>query len=635
MLILFLLLFPLLIAGALLLCRKQKVAGVLIRTSVVLIIAAVIVFVVQNFGHSVRVDASGKEWISYLMLGIELIMSLYIVYVGVKSRNWLLSLFSAAQIILLFVFTFGFEHGVAEHDLLHIDILSMIMILIIGIIGGLICIYTIRYMKEYHVHHTDVKDRRWTFYGVLFIFLAAMFGLVMSNDMVYMLFFWEITSFCSYLLIGYTKTAEAKKNSEFALLVNVGGGLAFTIAIMIFGIGYGVDDLASLSTLSAKVPLVALAVFLLAIAGLTKSAQMPFSKWLLGAMVAPTPSSAMLHSSTMVKAGVYLIIRIAPLLGSSLPGVLVTAIGGLTFLFAAMLAVSQRDAKKLLAYSTVSNLGLIVTCAGINTPESIWAAIMLIVFHAVAKSLLFLTVGSTEYQLGSRQVEDMDGLYHVSFNLTMLLTIGIAGMFLAPFGMLISKWAAMKAFLDSGNVLVVLIVAFGSTITLFFWAKWLGRLVANNHHVHAEPYVMKPDEKVSLFTLAALVILACLLHPLVSRYAIVPYIDANMHMHFAPPIGTLSTTLILLMLGLLFLAPTILIPLYKRHKVQSTSIYMAGENTGDNESFYGSMGQVRKAELRNWYMEDMFGDKVWVGKSTVITAAILGLGFVMLFLRLF
>jgi len=139
----------------------------------------------------------------------------------------------------------------------------------------------------------------------------------------------------------------------------------------------------------------------------------------------------------------------------------------------------QKRRKKILAYSTISNLGLIVTCAAIGTQESLWAAILLLIFHSISKSLLFLTGGSVEHQIGSRNVEDMDILLQVSRRLSVYMIVGIAGMFLAPFGMLISKWVAMKAFIDSKNILTVIILGYGSATTLFYWTKWMGKLVAN------------------------------------------------------------------------------------------------------------------------------------------------------------
>ena len=150
-------------------------------------------------------------------------------------------------------------------------------------------------------------------------------------------------------------------------------------------------------------------------------------------MVAPTPTSALLHSSTMVKAGVYLLIRLAPVLAGNISGEMVTLVGGLTFLITSFIAISQSDTKKVLAYSTMSNLGLIVACAGIGTYESIWAAILLLIFHSVSKSLMFLSVGAIEHIIGSRDIEDMHGLIIRLPEMTLIMVIGIAGMFLAPF----------------------------------------------------------------------------------------------------------------------------------------------------------------------------------------------------------
>lgn len=605
----------------------QKIRGVVVRIGSVAVMFTSIVFVAVQFNDIMIVDLSEYAWIKYMMLLIEIIVAAYILWVGMKHRKYLVIVFSCVQICLMIWFEFTEAHHIQTSQSIYIDKLSILMIAIIGIIGSFICIYAVEYMKEYHHHHSEFQDRQRMFFMVLFLFMSAMFGVVICNDMVMMLFFWEITSLCSFLLIGYTKTEEAIINSFTAITINVFGGLCFAVGIVIMGIGYKVLDFNSMLELGSSTPAITGAVFLIACAGLTKSAQMPFSKWLLGAMVAPTPTSAMLHSSTMVKAGVYLIIRLAPMLGANAAGISITLVGGVTFFVTAVLAVSKTDAKKILAYSTISNLGLIVACAAIDTAEALWAAIMLIVFHAIAKSLLFLSVGSTEHQLGSRNVEDMDGLFRISRTLTMLLVIGIAGMFVAPFGMLISKWAAMKAFVDSNNIILIMLVAYGSTLTLFFWTKWMGKLIANAHRKSPTSYIMRNDEKVSLYTLAAMVVGVCVVHPIISSEIIIPYIDSNLHISFNSPIDPISTTIIILMMCVLFILPVILIPFYRNHRVKSTSTYLAGENTGDDESFYGSMGEVRQLELRNWYMKDIVKESKYLHISYLICALLLVAGF--------
>ncbi len=225
------------------------------------------------------------------------------------------------------------------------------MSLIIGIVGCLICVYALGYIKkDYNRHHLDYKDRRYFFFGMLFLFLGAMMGLIFSSNLIWIYFFWEITSICSFLLIGYNQTDEAMENSFKALSMNLLGGLGFAVAIAYAAISLqviNIQDLVALAVSSdAKAGLALIPVVFLAFAGLTKSAQLPFSGWLLGAMVAPTPTSALLHSATMVKAGVYLLIRLAPAMEGNLAGTMVTTIGGFTFLVTSMLAISRMTERR-------------------------------------------------------------------------------------------------------------------------------------------------------------------------------------------------------------------------------------------------------------------------------------------------
>jgi hypothetical protein len=190
------------------------------------------------------------------------------------------------------------------------------------------------------------------------------------------------------------------------------------------------------------------AMALLCFAGITKSAQMPFSSWLIGAMYAPSPTSALLHSSTMVKAGVFLLLRLSPAITGSAVGYLVAFVGLGTFLFVSLVAVTEQNTKKVLAYSTIGSLGLIVGCAGIGTPELAWVGVMIIIFHALAKGLLFLVVGTIENRLYTKDMENFDTLLSRLPGVSVLALAGMAGMFIAPFGIVIAKWAAIRAFLQ-------------------------------------------------------------------------------------------------------------------------------------------------------------------------------------------
>jgi ech hydrogenase subunit A len=624
-----LILFPLLAALLIFITRNDTARDMIVRISAVITAVLTLAVVFLYFKNGISFTCACGKTIDYIIAAVEIIVAVYIISSGIKNKKYLVSLFSLIQTPLILWFEFTQKEGIEIQSAIVMDKLSAIMVLVVGIVGSLICIYAVGYLKWYHNHHVHYKVRKGFFLSVLFLFLSAMFGLVLSNNLSWIYFCWELTTLCSFLLIGYNKTKDAKNNSYRALAINLGGGLAFAAAIIYIGIKFNTLELSELINMKPEAA-VLVPVFLLSLAALTKSAQLPFCSWLLGAMVAPTPSSALLHSATMVKAGVYMIIRLAPLLGNTSVGRIVTLVGGVTFLACSLMAISRSDAKKILAYSTIANLGLIVVCASVGTQESIWAAILLIIFHAVSKSLLFMAVGSIEHQIGSRNVEDMDILLDVSRRLSLYMMIGIAGMFLAPFGMLISKWVAMKAFIDSNNILIVIILAYGSAATLFYWSKWMGKLVSNANVKKHEKQSFHLDEEVPIFVLAVLVVVSCFSFPVISEYALIPYLTGLFHTSATIPIGTSDVKLMLYMLSMLIILPLSFIPIYKNDKRRIAPIYMAGENVGDNETFYASMGVRRKVELRNWYIRKYFDVKVLTLWSNIISAAILVVGAILL-----
>ena len=569
-----------------------------------------------------------NDLIKYGMLLIEIGMAIFIIFISVRHKKYLTVFLVSLQTpaIIWFELTHG-DINVGS-DIL-IDRFTIIMVMITGVIGSLICVYALSYMKDYHHHHGDIKDNRTLFFFLLFLFLSAMFGLVLSNNLIWMFFFWEVTTLCSFLLIGYTRAKIAVKNSFTALVMNLIGGFGFVAAIIYMGFNFGTVELDKLVLLGRAGTDVLIPVVLLAIAGLTKAAQMPFSGWLLGAMVAPTPSSALLHSSTMVKAGVFLIIRLAPVLGFNIAGIMVMLVGGITFLFASFIAISQTDAKKVLAYSTIANLGLIVACGGVGSYEATWAGILLIIFHAIAKSLMFLSVGTVEHNMGSRDIEDMHGLIVKLPEMAIVMTIGIAGMFLAPFGMLISKWAALKAFIDSNNILIILILAFGSAATLFYWTKWLGKLVAVLNRSERLPSHIRKDEWFSLITHAVLTIAVCFAFPLIAAYLIEPYLAGAFGMQWVIVISSGNINIMSLMLGMILLIPLGLYAFVTTSEEKIVTSYMSGVNQGDNRAFIDSFGRTKPLYLTNWYMEEYFGEKRLTIYGIIATAAVITVIFLM------
>lgn len=625
--ILFLIFFPMIIALILLVSKEDKVRDIVVKIAALAIAAVSIVTAVLFFKSGGQNFAAHVEAVNYIMMAIEAALAIYIIYMGIKHKKYLASLFAIIQTPLLIWFELTEGHHIAVQNNMYVDRLSVIMILIIGIVGSLITVYALGYMKDFQHHHSDEPDRRPWFFFVMFIFLGAMVGLVTSNNLIWMYFFWEITSLSSFWLIGLTKTEEATNNAFRALIMNLGGGLGFAIGIVILGKLFGTIELSTMLVIgSVYGELVAVPAAFFAFAGITKAAQMPFNSWLLGAMVAPTPTSALLHSSTMVKAGVFMIIKLAPVLGmSNFAGIMTMMVGGITFLMATFAAVSQSNAKRVLAYSTIANLGLIVTCGGIGTAEAVWAGVMLIIFHAVTKSLLFLCVGTAEHNIGSRDIEDMDGLFVKMPKLAGFMLIGIAGMFLAPFGMLISKWAAMTAFVDSGNVILVAIICFGSAVTAFYWIKWMGKLsgiVAGEERIDQNVH---KEETFVHATLVVLTILVCLLFPLVSMYMLVPYLEVVFGGLSAMILSADNMIIMVVMVAVLVLLTGLF---FGKTNKKIVPIYLAGVNKGDNLTYQGSMGKDVEFKLRNWHMEKYFGEKKMnlIGGIACTVMLVLGIG---------
>ncbi|MGN0138592.1 MAG: proton-conducting transporter membrane subunit, partial [Candidatus Methanomethylophilaceae archaeon] len=392
------------------------------------------------------------------------------------------------------------------------------------------------------------------------------------------------------------------------LILNLIGGIAFLAASMILASQCGLLELDALLLSDTADKYILLPVALLCLAGIVKSAQMPFHTWLLGAMVAPTPTSALLHSSTMVKAGVFILLKLSPLLQDNLVGYMVMTVGGLTFLLASMAAISQTNAKRVLAYSTIANLGLIVACAGVGTPEAAWAGVMLTVFHAITKSLLFLCVGTAEHHIGSRDIEDMDGLFDRMPRLARIMLVGIAAMFLAPLGMLISKWAAMTSFVDSEYIVLIACIVFGSAVTSFYWTKWMGKLAVVATGKDNVERTVHIQENVVLGTLVVLTVAVCALFPLMSEHMIVPWLESAFIYVPDTLAVALSGSNMLILLVMLLALILIFVPFFGRGtKRRIVPNYLSGEGLSNN-TYNGSMGATVEVGLRNWYMTDWFGE---------------------------
>ena len=605
----FLILFPLVVAGVLLVVRNNRARNVIVGASALVIGLASVWLVVSYLGAPWITYDFYSPVVDYVCMAVSVLIAAAILYFGIKYKNLWACVLAAVQVVGSLVFEFGFAHDVLVIEGLYLDSLSLLMAFIIGVIGSGICVYALGYMEDFQAHEPEgAKDRRPTFFALMFVFLAAMFLIVFSNNMLWLFTGWEITTVCSFLLIGFTRTEEAIKNAFRQIIMNLLGGIAFLAALYVMAIQFNTLSFLEFLQIGIANPgMVVLPVTALAFAGLTKAAQMPFHTWLLGAMVAPTPTSALLHSSTMVKAGVFLLIKLAPIMmACPVPSVMVILVGGLTFLFCSFMAISQSNAKRVLAYSTIANLGLIVACAGVGTPEAVWAAAFLVLFHAIAKSLLFLCVGTAEHHIGSRDIEDMDLLFERMPRLARFMMLGILCMFIAPFGMLLAKWATLVSFADTGQVALIVLLAFGSAATFMFWAKWLGKLsgiAARPENVEAKVH---SSEWVAIMVMAVLVILCCIGLPIISWAVVEPYIYSV----FGTVGQDISSSNLWIASILSAFIAVVLFAGLGRSKAKKVDIYLAGVSRDNAErTFSNSLSGESTASARNWYLEGIFGEK--------------------------
>ncbi len=625
-LVLFLIVFPLVLSLVMPVLKNQTIRNMAVMAGMLGVLAGAVALLVVNFHQDVRYYPFESVIIDKAMLLLEIVVGGYLFYQGFRAKRPAIAALVLAQVLLMVVFELAYGHQLKAEYNLFLDRLSVLMALVVGVVGGLICLYAIGYMKDFHSHyHNELQDRRRFFFFTLFLFLSAMFGVIFSNNLIWLYFFWEITTLCSFLLIGYKQNEESRNNAFRALFYNLIGGLAFAVGIVVLYFSSRNIELHKVMAMGKGAAL--LPVALISVAGLTKSAQLPFSSWLLGAMVAPTPVSAMLHSSTMVKAGVYIILRFASVLQGTYAGVLLGMIGGVTFLAGSMIAITCSDAKKILAYSTIANLGLIVLCAGVGTYEAIWAAALLILFHAVAKCLLFLCVGTIEHRIHSRDIEDMSALILSMPKLSIMMQIGMCGMFLAPFGMLISKWVVLKALVDS-NPLLAIFVVFGSSASLLFWVKWMGTLLVvtgekDNLEEHVSGY-----EWTSLTVMSFLTISVCLFFPLLSSVLIEPYVIEIYGKTVAMSSGNI--VIMSIMLGMVLLFPLSFFNYGKRVKV--VDAYLGGANNETHTQFRGSADMVRNMTMKNYYLERYFGETMLFKYSSISCLILIVVMFMVVYL---
>lgn len=377
------------------------------------------------------------------------------------------------------------------------DSLAALFSLIVLGVGALVLLYCWGYF--------DSNAGRLSAFGAeLVAFAMAMFGLVISDNILLMYVFWEITSILSFLLVGYYgERASSRRSAGQALMVTTLGGLAMLVGIILMGTQTGVwrfSEIPAYSSSWADVPYISAAAALILAGALSKSAIAPTHFWLPGAMAAPTPVSAYLHSAAMVKAGIYLVARLSPdlnVVGSWY--LIIIPLGMLTMLMGGWMALRQKDLKLILAYGTVSQLGFIISVVGIGTREALLAGLALTVAHSLFKATLFMTVGAIDHTTGTRDIRKLSGLWRKQPILFAVAAVSAASMAGIPplFGF-IAKETALDTVLNEqmlhgmpGRLMLAGIVL-GSIFTMAYSCYFLYEAFATKHSKFPEANGVSP-----------------------------------------------------------------------------------------------------------------------------------------------
>lgn len=393
-----------------------------------------------------------------------------------------------------FIVIWDFMPRIGMNFAVHLDGLSLLFASLITGIGALVVLYSITYLSK--------SESLGNFYCYLLMFMGAMLGVVLSDNLLMLYLFWELTSISSFLLIGYWRDKQSSiYGAQKSLLITVFGGLMLLggfISLYLAGNSWSITSLIQNADTIQSSPYFILAMVLILIGAMTKSAQFPFHIWLPDAMEAPTPVSAYLHSATMVKAGIYLVARTTPIFAISGGFVwTVTAIGLITLFWASFNAVKQQDLKGILAFSTVSQLGMIMSMLGIGAVSyhysgessqlflaSIIAAVFHLINHATFKGALFMITGTIDHEVGTRDIKKLGGLMTImpiSCTFTIITALSMAGV--PPFNGFLSKELFLTAMFDAHSVdvfslstlgyLLPVVAIVGSIFTFVYSFKYI------------------------------------------------------------------------------------------------------------------------------------------------------------------
>ena len=590
-------LIPIAISALLLGLPKNLTRIVTVAGAVVLSVLAVYLYIQAGSGP---IRFAVPAIVDQLVTIVDFVLLAYIIGIGVMQKHPLISILAIIQVIALaYLVTKMPETHIVQF---YVDKLSMFMFILVNVISSVIAIYSLKYIDEENCS----QFRKKYFISTIFWFIAAMNLLAAADNLEYFYLFFKLTTIASYLFIRFRKDELSKKNARTALWMNQFGGITIlaAIAYSIFTPQYGYPFFSDLIAKGNAVGIM-MPFALLGIAGMVKGAQYPFSKWLIGAMVAPTPVSALLHSSTMVKIAPFIMLRISPVIRGTSVATAIIALTAFVFVAAAIGALAQDTFKKILAHSTIALLALMILMAAVGTPVAVTAALILILFHGLSKGLLFLNAGVLENVFHLKQTSDMSKLGEVGPFTALVVAIGFMSLLLPPFGAFIGKWfsietigAATSGFKIIGALVLVCIATGGAVLSLLYF-KVLGAMISRTGESDKVKFEHIPPIYKSTLTFLLFALLICTMAlPWLLPYYFAPVAADASGLTVIPvgmegttiSIGSIHLPLIPMLIALVLLPLGIIAAMFVRFKnVDRVKEYICGEKVEYNfASFYFS-----------------------------------------------
>lgn len=573
---------PVIISGLLLILPKSISRILIIGASILLSGIALYLFVAMSDPYHFGV----APFINKVVACADLLLLLYFGWIAINKKSWLVGVMTLLQLGTLIYLLSKIP---AEHEMqFMVDKLSVFMFLLINVISSLIAIFSMQYIDA----EPCSSFRKKYFLSIIYWFIAVMNLIVAADNMEYFFLFFELTTLASFLFIAFRKDEQGVKNALTALWMNQIGGLAILIAILFIAYnGYGAATFSNLLAHSSATGIL-LPLALLSVAALIKGAQMPFSKWLLGAMVAPTPVSALLHSSTMVKIAPFIILRLAPALKNTPVATVVIALTAFVFLASAFGALSQDNFKRILAHSTIALLALMIMMGAVGTPVTLVASLILIFFHGISKCMLFLNAGVLERIFHYKNASDTDKLGETGSFTSLVILIGFMSLLLPPFGAFIGKWfsiEALGAFAKNQAILgamVIAAIAIGGALLSLLYFKVLGLLITRTGNQDKLKFEKtKPIYSGTIQILLVLMLLSVVGFPFLMSYYFAPVAAQTLSLPITVTMegwnlkmGAMTLPVVPMLIAIVILPATLLLArLVKFKNVDRVKEYTCGE----------------------------------------------------------